>query len=113
MADNQFCRDASDRLTFEMFRVPADSYCAVRDALVDSFRLVPDNPLVTNGFDIVFQDFRRGELAVGLEWDNWSGFIVTAKTPESEPLVQEIASWLLGSFWANLYQSNFNETPRI
>jgi hypothetical protein len=31
---------------------------------------------------------------VGLGWDNWSGFIVVAKNPESEPLVREVAAFL-------------------
>ena len=42
---------------------------------------------------------------VGLEWDNWSGFIVVAKTPESEPLVHAIAEWLLSSKWV-MFASN-------
>ena len=99
MPDNQYFRDASQRLTFEMFELPADSYRAVCGEIVDGFGLVPDNELV-NGWDVVFQDYRQGEQIVGLEWDNWSGFIVVAKTPSSEPLVQEIGAWLLQSKWA-------------
>jgi hypothetical protein len=66
---------------------------------VETFNLAPHAALVTNGWDIVFQDFRRGEQVVGLEWDNWTGFTVVAKTPASEPLVQDIAAWLLQSRW--------------
>src|SRR5262249_30748926 len=100
--DNSFHRDASGRLTFEMFNVPADSYPAVCKDLVAALHLVPIRTLVTDFRSIVFQDYQRGSQVVGLEWDNWSGFIVVAKTPESEPLVQSIAEWLLGSKWATV-----------
>lgn len=100
MPDNQFWRDASGRLTFEMFKVPADSYWAVCGAAATTFHLTPNNALVTDGIDIVFQDYRRGEQIIGLEWDNWTGFTVVAKTTASESLVQEIAVWLLKSKWA-------------
>ena len=102
MPDNQIRRDASGRLTFEMFHVSADSYRAVRDAVVSAFQLEPETAPVTNGCDIVFQDFRRGEHVVGLEWDNWTGFTVVAKTPASESIVRDIAAWLLQSEWATL-----------
>lgn len=100
MSDNSFHRDASGRLTFEMFNVPADSYPAVCKDLVAALHLVPVGTLVTDFLSIVFQDYQRGSQVVGLEWDNWSGFMVVAKTVESEPLVQSIAEWLLGSKWA-------------
>ncbi len=50
--------------------------------------------------DVAFMDYRRNEQLVELAWDNWSGFIVTAKTTDSQPLVREIASWLQHSQWA-------------
>jgi hypothetical protein len=100
MPDNRFWRDASRRLTFEMFKVPADSYQAVCGTVAATFHLVPHNALVSNGWDIVFQDYRRGEQVVELAWDNWSGFTVVAQTPASESLVREIAAWLLRSEWA-------------
>jgi hypothetical protein len=102
MPDNQFWRDASGRLTFGMFRPPADSYLAVRDSIVTTFHLSPHNALVSNGVDIVFQDFQRGDQIVGLEWDNWTGFTLVAKNPASETLVQDIATWLLQSHWASM-----------
>jgi hypothetical protein len=102
MPDNQFWRDASERLTFGMFAVPADSYRAIYSDVAATFQLLPHDVMVTNGWNIVFQDYRRGEQVVGLEWDNWTGFCVGAKTPASEPLVQEIAAWLLESPWAKI-----------
>jgi hypothetical protein len=100
--DNQFWRDASGRLTFEMFRISIADYRAICAALVNAFRLIPATALVTNGCDIVFQDYRRDEQVVGLEWDNWSGFTVTAKTLASESLVRDMACWLLESKWATV-----------
>jgi hypothetical protein len=102
MPDNSFHRDASGRLTFEMFSVPGDSYQAICNELVAALLLVPLGTPVSDFLSIVFQDYGRGSQVVGLEWDNWSGFIVVAKTPESEPLVHAIATWLLGSTWATI-----------
>lgn len=100
MPDNQFWRDASGRLIFEMFRVSADSYRTICGAVAAAFHLSPHGSLVTNGWDIVFQDYRHGEQVVGLEWDNWTGFVVVAKNSASESLVREIAAWLLQGKWA-------------
>jgi hypothetical protein len=100
MFHNQFWRNASNELTFEMFRIPADSYPALCVAVAAAFQLSPENPLVTNGWDVMFRDYRRGEQVIGLEWDNWTGFTVIAKTTNSESLVQEIGAWLLQSAWA-------------
>ncbi len=99
MADNQFFRDASGRLTFEMFHLPCDRYTEVCRALASAFRLVPYTPCI-NGLDLVFQDYERGDTLVNLSWDNWSGFIVTAANPAAEPLVHEMAAYLLASPWA-------------
>lgn len=101
MADNQFWRNAIGRLAFSIGRAPADSYRPMCEVVAATLDLVPQAGLVSNGYDIVFQDYRRGEQVVGLEWDNWMGYTVVAKTLESEPLVQEIAAWLLQSDWAN------------
>ena len=88
-----FWRDASDRLTFEVFDAPADSYPELCEKVVRRFKLTPANQLIV-GLDEMFQDYASGDFVVGLEWDNWSGFIVVAKSPECEPLVREIAAFL-------------------
>jgi hypothetical protein len=95
-----FWRDASDRLTFEMFDVPAGRFGPLCGAVAAAFQMTPEGEGVTNGVDVAFRDYRRGEQAVGLAWDNWTGFTVFAKTPASEPLVNEIAEWLSRSEWA-------------
>jgi hypothetical protein len=99
MPDNQFLRDASDRLTFTMFKLPADSYTPLCREIKERFGLTAVGERVA-GLDVVFQNYRLGEQVVGLEWDNWSGFIVVAKHPQAEPLVQTIGSWLLSTIWA-------------
>lgn len=98
--DLHFYRDASGRLTFEIFRVSAEEYFAVRDAVVISFGLVPEGTPVTDGIDLVFQVFRRGDQVVELAWENWTGFTVGARTTASEVLVREVAAWLTKSRWA-------------
>lgn len=103
MPDNQFGRDASQRLTFEMFRAPGDSYPAVCAEIVSAFQLLPGGELVVGlGLDQMFWDYRRGEQVVELAWDNWSGFIVTAKNSTAESLVQDIGNYLLSSSWATV-----------
>jgi hypothetical protein len=102
MPDQLFWRDASGRLTFELFRAPANSFPAICEAVVSTFKLRPHTALVTNGYDIMFQDNRCGQQVVGLAWDNWTGFTVVATIPASESLVQDIAAWLVQSQWAGV-----------
>jgi hypothetical protein len=87
-------------MVFEMPRIPTDSYWAVRDAVAARFHLATHNEMVTNGYDIIFQDYQLGEQIVGLEWDNWTGFTVVSETAASESLVEEIGAWLQQSQWA-------------
>jgi hypothetical protein len=100
MADTLFSRDASNRLAFEMSRLPADRFAAICRAVAATFRLSQESEPVTNVCDLVVRGYRRGEQVIELAWDNWTGFSVCAKTPESEPLVLEIGAWLQQSEWA-------------
>jgi hypothetical protein len=103
MPDNNYGRDASQRLYFAMFRVPANDYQKVCEVLRRHFTLVPHaSPIV--GVSEVFQDYGRENQIVGLEWDNWMGFTVVAKNPEAEPLVREIGTFLERSVWAGIGQ---------
>jgi hypothetical protein len=86
-------RDASNRLTFDFDRIEARSYSKVTKAVANQFNLEPANKL-TQGLDEIFQDYKSGEFVVGLEWDNWSGYIVNAKNTKSEPLAKEIAIFI-------------------
>jgi hypothetical protein len=93
-------RDASERLTFDLDQVSQADYPAVCKAVVEAFGLVADTAFVA-GVDQLFQDWRRGSAVIGLDWDNWMGFMVVAKTPESEPLLRDIARWLCEGEWVN------------
>jgi len=86
-------RDASNRLTFDFDRIEVRSYSKVTKAVAKQFNLEPANKL-TRGLDEIFQDYKSGEFVVGLEWDNWSGYIVNAKNTKSEPLAKEIATFI-------------------
>jgi hypothetical protein len=99
MPDNRFWRDSSERLTFELSRVSAADYPEVCKAVVTAFGLVPDYESFAAGLDVVFMDYRRGEQVVEMAWDNWTGFTVVAKSTNSEPLVREMAAWLLQNEW--------------
>ena len=101
MPVKNFWRNASNCLVFTLDEAPADNYKLLCDAIADAFGLVPHSSVVSNGYDIVFQDYARGEQIVSLEWDNWFSFMVVAESPQSEALVQEIGTWLLQSEWAN------------
>ncbi len=100
MSDSCLSRDFSERLSFEMFRVVSADYPQVCATIATAFSLTPECASFGTGLDVVFMDYRRYEQLVELAWDNWSGFIVTAKSTDSEPLVREIASWLQCSQWA-------------
>ena len=86
-------RDKSNRLTFDFDSIKSGMYSKVTDAVVNHFNLEAENK-ITKGLDEVFQDFKQGNKVVGLEWDNWSGYIVNAKNTESESLATEIASYI-------------------
>jgi hypothetical protein len=86
-------RDANDRLVASLPEVPATEYGQLAAAVAGRFRLAALGDSVV-GLDEVFRDYGRGSKRIGIEWDNWSGFIVVAKTPESEPLVEGIARYL-------------------
>jgi hypothetical protein len=99
MPDNRFWRDASERLAFEMFRVPAADYPELSNAVANFFDLTPNFESFAAGLDAVFMEYRRTDKVIEMAWDNWTGFMVVAKTPDSEPLVREIAAWLLQGAW--------------
>jgi hypothetical protein len=99
MPDNQFRRDASGRLCFEMFRVPSEVYPDIVGELRDTFGLMRATDLIL-GFSELIWDFRNDDALVGLEWDNWSGLIVAAKNESAERLVRVIGAYLLQSPWA-------------
>ncbi len=96
-------RDSSGRLALDHDGIGSVEYPGLCRALAAEFGLNPVDELIV-GPDQVFQDYRRGEQVVGLEWDIWSNFIVVAKTLSAEPLVLEIADWL-GKDWRGTLKS--------
>jgi len=90
-------RDASNRLTYDFDNIEADSYREVTEAVVEKFGLTVASGKIAD-YDVAFQDFKQGNLVVGLEWDNWSGYTVVAKRTIAEPLVKEIASYISAEF---------------
>src|SRR5690242_20377577 len=98
MQGERFWRDASRRLTFDTSGVEALDYPAACRAVADEFALSPEGSLVI-GPEQLFWDFRRARQVVSLDWDIWMGFMVVARTEESEPLLRDIAAWLGSSQW--------------
>ena len=100
MMDELFRRDYSERLFFALFEVPSERYPFLCKAIRDHFHLVATDSLVI-GPDVLFQNYSRDGHEVGLEWDIWMGFSVTANSPDSEVLVREIGGWLFESGISN------------
>lgn len=82
----RFHRDASNRLSYEIFDLNSDAYAKVCTRIANNFELSPASELVI-GLDQMFRDYSDGRNVIGLDWDNWSGFVVVAKNVEAEPLV--------------------------
>lgn len=61
--------------------------------VADHFDLTPLAELVI-GLDQMFWDFTSGKLTIELAWDNWYCFTITAKEPDAEPLVRQMATFL-------------------
>ena len=90
-------RDSSDRLTFDFRNIESGQYSKITSEVVTQFDLEVSGKK-TCSLDEVFQDFKRGNEVIGLEWDNWSGYIVNAKSKSAEPTVREIAGYICAKF---------------
>ncbi len=86
-------RDASGRLTYEIYDFPSELYKSKKKELAKKFGLIPFG-ITIYGLDEAFQTFIKGFKRIGIEWDNWSGFIIVAKNKRSENLVKEIGQYL-------------------
>lgn len=89
----QFHHDASDRLCFELYDAEAVDYPKLVSRIVDHFNLTSTSNFVV-GLDQMFENYSDGQCSVGMDWDIWSGFIVTAHSKEAEPLVKAIGVFL-------------------
>lgn len=92
-------RDSSDRLTIDFQRIEINMYQKITTELTSKFNLEASGAQ-TVGVDEIFQSFKKGDDLIGLEWDNWSGYIVTAKTKSAEQLVREIAGYINANFYS-------------
>ena len=90
-------RDASNRLTHDRGDIDSHDFPVVCRKVIDHFGLKPTSELIV-GPDQMFWDFSDGASSVELAWDNWMCFMVTAKAPNAEPIVQRIAVFLSGTF---------------
>jgi hypothetical protein len=86
-------RDHSNRLTVALEGMPSLAYRFLSWKLKRKFGLKKSTTL-TSTVEERFQEYSKDENQVSIDWDVWSGFMVTALTAESEGLVQEIGDWL-------------------
>jgi len=86
-------RNTSHQLTIDFNKIEAKMYSKITSDIVRKYDLEMSNKLVTN-LNEKFQAFKFGAAIIGLEWDNWSGYIVSAKNKEAESLVKEIAAFI-------------------
>ena len=88
-----YFRDASNRLTHDRADIGSHSYPDVCRQVAYHFNLKPSSELVI-GLHEMFWDFTNGKLTVELAWDTWLYFTITAKEPDAEPLVRQMANFL-------------------
>ena len=84
---------ANGHTTYEIFYAVPDILFEISSILVVKFGCTqPDLPIV--GLDEVITQCRKGNIELGLGWDNWSGFYVLANSSEGDELVKEIGTYL-------------------
>jgi len=88
-----FLRDASGRLAYEISNIPSDRYLEIREILVAKFKLIPFG-FTINSLEDSWRTYIKGFRRLGIEWDDWSGFIIVAKNKRSEKLVYEMGQFL-------------------
>lgn len=90
-------RDASNRLTFDFDKIESGMYSKITNVVVAQFGLEAEST-ITKGLDEVFQNFRLHDEIIGLEWDNWSGYIVNAQSENAEPLAIKVGTYINENF---------------
>lgn len=88
-----FSRDASSRLTYEIQAVDQLEYPEYVLSIAEQFGLDSVGKLIV-GASEMFADYTDGNSEIQFAWDNWSGFMVTAKSATSESFVRSIAIYL-------------------
>lgn len=87
----QFERDVSNRLCFELFSVDAVAYPKIVSQIVQQFCQQPTLGLVV-GSNQLIGSYSDSKCSIALDWDNWSGFFVTANSPDAESLARQIGA---------------------
>lgn len=90
-------RDVSGKLTYDFIEISSRHYSKITKAVVSEFELEVEISKTT-GLNEVFQNFKKDNKVVGLEWDSWSGYIVSAKITSAEALVRDIAGYIRDTF---------------
>jgi hypothetical protein len=86
-------RNASNLLTIDFDKIEASKYSKITKEVVKHFNL-EENKEIVRGLDVVFHEFKLSKAIISLEWDNWSGYTVTAINVEAEPLARDIAAFI-------------------
>lgn len=94
MGKGVFIRDSSNRFAFEMSDEPASTYKDWCNKIRNEFNAKPIGIKIST-FDELFQDYKIGNVQIGIEWDNWSGLIVVEKSGDSEKLIRKIAEYII------------------
>lgn len=90
-------KDSTGRTTINFDSIESDMYSSITSAVVSRFRLEVVTKKVT-GLNEIFQSFKLDNEIVSLEWDNWSGYAVSAKSKSAEPLGRKIAGYISSTF---------------
>lgn len=89
----EFIRDYSGRLCYEISELSSGKYIELQRLVRKKFHLIPMSLRISTP-DEIFQSYFSGLKRVGIEWGNWSGFIVVAKNKKAEKLVMDIGYYL-------------------
>ena len=87
-------KDASNRLTISLYNCPKILYWWVKRNVKNQFSLKPINNTV-EGLNESFQNFESLDgKYISIDWDNWSGFTITALNKKSEEFLLSIGEYL-------------------
>ncbi len=86
-------KDSSDRLMIENYDVSSIKYWWIKRQLIKKFHLEKKTDAF-QGATEKFQIYSSEDAEISIDWDNWSGFTVTALNAKSDRLVLDIANFL-------------------
>lgn len=86
-------KDASNRLSVAVEGMPSLVYRFVAWKIKKKFNLTKQGSL-NQTLDEKFQKYEKDGALLSIDWDIWSGFVVTALNEKSKDLVTEIGKYL-------------------